>query len=496
LCYQASIFTTTNWSSVEWPAEQRSDFSEAWSCGGEERPAAPGEAEAKEHFVEVFKASESAFCTGDVRPGDQGVDVGGGGQTAILGAAERVWQGIVKSSKQLPSPAEQSRVFDENGRLRSKGEVRREVVKLLADIKGDSFPGVPYSLLGSTNDDVLKEASGLIVDIVVERLFWLARVDWKEMMDQDFVLRSVLRGWLDPVRVFVKREPHKIQKIQTGRLRLIWAYSLAMQLVERVLGQEFNKQCIQAWAMLPVKPGMGASDEAFRLIYAHLEHISRRGGGLSHNDIGGWDLSVKRWMQIAEAYIDLNCTPWSVASDWFRARLNVNLAATNAIAVLSDGTWYRMRVPGRQVSGRYFTSSGNSKMRLLLGTLRGVELMAMGDDCAEELGDGEAKRFYSSLGFRVEGTSVPSPVGAVFCSCRYLGPGVAIPENWDRTFFRLMSKKVIGFAEFVQFADEIRHLPSQERDPLLRQIALCVEEMRVLMLREEQHECPEGDSCA
>jgi hypothetical protein len=154
---------------------------------------------------------------------------------------------------------------------------------------------------------------------------------------------------------------------------------------------------------------------------------------------------------------------------------NLEYLLQHAVFVLSNGEMYVLSrsgeerppsgvlTPGvcKQLSGRFLTAFNNSNMRGLVNyTAIDLELHGevfgayMGDDAVV---DGSMKD-YAKLGLVVTDRR-PSARGEPFdfCSHLYVGGPVAIPSNWGRTLYKLMSKPY-SEAFFGQFLDEMRWL--------------------------------------
>lgn len=321
--------------------------------------------------------------------------------------------------------------------------------------------------LGATNESVLQDHAGLVEEVVLARLKVLATTQPPEPTGEELedhpAIKNISMGAADPVRVFVKNEPHKLAKVRVGRLRLISSVSLPDQLIDRLLMEAQNKALIERWATIPNKPGMGSSDPQLRMLWDAMVRIAAR-GGLLDSDVSGYDWAVKLWMQICD--FTVRCMQMGVLPSSFLGRLMLRaiLRQVWPCFVTSDGQMFVTSEPGLQLSGKLNTSTGNSTMRNVLCVCCGHDSMAMGDDCIEN-GERpeETAELLRSLGFTVEINWTPSPEGAQFCSMLHKQRGVAVPTRWARTFFRLLSKTEITFADLFQFAEEIRHVDEKEK---------------------------------
>lgn len=99
-------------------------------------------------------------------------------------------------------------------------------------IKVEASPGYPWLLLGKTNKTVIRDYRQVLIDVTIDRLIKLLTWDInsilmmtpQQLMDYNLV---------DPVRLFVKNEPHASSKFKTGKMRLISSVSIVDQLIER-----------------------------------------------------------------------------------------------------------------------------------------------------------------------------------------------------------------------------------------------------------------------
>lgn len=348
--------------------------------------------------------------------------------------------------------------------------------RLADELRREGFPGVPVSSLGGTNDELLKSHWTFIKAVVKERLEKLAARDCKveELADG----KAVMAGLCDAVKVFIKNEPHKLTKIRTGRLRLIWVMSVVDTLVDRLLWHNLTKTNIANWRDQPAAPGMGATDDDFKVIWDDLVRL-RTEHGIDNTDVSGWDFSVKYWMQVCD-YLGCLRTVRALRECTFRrvARNRLKLTAVPML-VTGNGNAYTFSRLAFQVTGRLRTSDGNTRMRLTLAALRGVACRAMGDDAVESALAESAELFYSSLGFTVEGERRPGPEGTVFCSYRHLSRGKAFNVNWGRMLFRFytsLQREKVEWEHYVQLADELRHMDVKTRAIIMSNVLRDVQE--------------------
>lgn len=255
----------------------------------------------------------------------------------------------------------------------------------------------------------------------------------------------------DPVRIFIKWEPHTKEKAAIGRWRLIWSVSVVDQLIDAVLWEESLAAEIAHYREIPSKPGFspayGGYDELFSSIDDGSDNIVTK-------DMQGWDWTMPGWYYWADTKrrirLCLNAIP-----KWFEW---LAMARTRCECcgwlVFSDGAVLVQNKEGINRSGGKRTISINGFGQIgnkiitslrLKGRFLWKEdaLAAMGDDALERL-HGITPEQYSStladLGFRTKYVDKGRIGEMDFCSRRVIrefGQWVPIPLNWDKHRFVL-----------------------------------------------------------
>jgi len=292
----------------------------------------------------------------------------------------------------------------------------------------------------------------------------------------------VEEGLVDPVKTFIKNEPHNQQKIAQKRLRLICSVSTCDYIIERWLFKSINQKEISLWHKIPSKPGMGLDDGSLNILFMD---VARRmlNNDIMSTDVSAWDYSVKEWEALLDAELMLRQRgTWNsqdpVEQMYNRAVINRTLCSLLPLHVLSDGSFWAQLVRAKQLSGRYTTSSGNSRIRGALAQ-HSDEIgfvIAMGDDCNEDAFDTDdpvatAYEYYRRLGHPVKDVRISQRVeriqDATFVFCSHLfkcvdNKVVAEPLNWGKMFYRLLNSKY-SYELLVQFCREMRHSPHLKR---------------------------------
>jgi len=193
---------------------------------------------------------------------------------------------------------------------------------------------------------------------------------------------------------------------------------------------------------------------------AFYEKVSARSKAqpLAETDIEAWDWNVKWWMfdmewrarcYLAGAPLDSRFAKLLRVRIWCLAR---------SVFVTSDGHMFKQRVAGIMKSGSYLTSSSNSRMRVMLAWLIGVEwALAMGDDALEDFLESGLAR-YVKLGFRVKYYDKIEHGSFNFCSHKYAA-GSSYPTNVAKGLFNILSDKSFDADKFYQYMYENRSSP-------------------------------------
>jgi hypothetical protein len=259
--------------------------------------------------------------------------------------------------------------------------------------------------------------------------------------------------------VFVKNEPHKVEKIKAGRLRIISSVSLVDQLVEKTLYKAQNQAEIDRWEEYPSKPGLGLNDEGLESLWKGVH--SWGPGPKWESDFVAWDWGVQEWEMLFEADVRAELADM-VGTTYHRILRNRMRCEANTVFMTSDGKLYAQLQAGKRCSGSQNTGAGNSKMRVARGYMCGaVHIMAMGDDSVE-MGPATLEEKYRGMGFNLKMMRQTEGDGFEFCSMHIYKRGdmiVGEPVNWARTFYRLLWASGDYAARLQQFQYEMRHSP-------------------------------------
>lgn len=321
------------------------------------------------------------------------------------------------------------------------------------DVNARSSPGVPWTAFGSTNKLVLDGHRAMIISVVKARLTLLATQNCQSLSAEE----KVKLGFCDPVRLFVKNEPHGSEKSRTKRWRLIMSVSLVDQIVERVLNSRLNKSEVRHWQLIPSKGGSSMYQQE------DVEHVLKwlTQRDAAEADVSGFDWSVKYWELIADAVLRVRISP-NATQAWKHALFMRVECLAHSVFSLSDGRLIAQLDKGIQKSGSYNTTPANSHIRVMLAKLVGAkDAIAVGDDGLETyVSDAPAK--YAALGHplkmyrRCDGS-------ATFCSMKIFYDGRSEPETWSKTLFRFLDSKRKDPQRIYQLNHVIFNSPHRER---------------------------------
>lgn len=354
--------------------------------------------------------------------------------------------------------------------------LKRLTEQAIEHIARNSTPGFPWMVLGRSNKQLLDDPliANMLVEEAVGRMRDMTATGGSvlRMRAEDLVRGNIC----DPVRVFVKGEPHKIAKLDAGKYRLISGLSIVDQLIDRVLFGCQNELEIKMWDRIPSKPGIGLDDDGLLTMSSWFRGVLESGELLS-TDVSGWDWSVQEFELEADLEARTRLCD-GLGSLWhFLARCRVYSVSLKTF-ILPDGSLIAQRTRGVQASGWYNTSSSNSRMRVLARgfaysiwcektgrTFEPTEVLAcvaMGDDCVEHYLDDGANAALAEFGHTLKDeTRFSSLEGVEFCSHRWYADGLARPVNWVKTLFRFANhpRDPIQLPDWInQLLADFRHM--------------------------------------
>lgn len=210
----------------------------------------------------------------------------------------------------------------------------------------------------------------------------------------------------DPLKVFIKQEPHKRKKLEEGRLRLIMSVSLIDAIVDRILFMKLMYKVVRNYAKTHVMIGWSPSKGGYRYlnsIFKNVETLSI--------DKKAWDWSVPIWLLDSVEQVIMR-----IAADaplWWKTAVHkrFELLFKRAQFSFSDGSLVCQEKPGVMKSGCYLTIFINSVAQMLLHDMASFRLdlvadpiVVLGDDTLQKYIERwtEYVKYLESLGFTLE----------------------------------------------------------------------------------------------
>jgi hypothetical protein len=302
----------------------------------------------------------------------------------------------------------------------------------------------------------------LLIKVILHRLKQLLALDIsREHTPKDLVGMDMC----DPIKLFIKNEPHKLSKIEEGRLRLIFSVSLADNIICRLLCGLQNAAEIEQWEEIPSKPGMGLHDYGLSVIQNNVSDIANLATP-AEADISGWDFSVNEsdFRMDADRRVELAQGQGTVWSSILKAHF---YCMARKVVVLSDGRMFEQLTPGVMPSGWYNTSSSNSAIRgythFAICDEQGLtpSIIAAGDDSVER-NISNAEQEYLSYGKRVKMFNTVSRDRFSFCSIHFEN-GTGYPETVAKQLLNLLCYKWKDsedcYSRLCDFRREMRNHP-------------------------------------
>lgn len=239
----------------------------------------------------------------------------------------------------------------------------------------------------------------------------------------------------DPIKLFVKQEPHKLEKLRDGRLRLISAVSVIDTMVDRMIFQDLFKEVVRRPLSTPVAIGWTPLATGASFLRSYLR------GETFDTDKKHWDWTFPFWL-LADCYTTLVD---GAGFTWWKRKIAYQrfyMLYRHAVFSFPDGTLVSQKGDGIQKSGCYLTLLLNSMGQWLLHEHAQLELgiqvkfVAFGDDVTQESSahNLDFVKFYESLGFRVK-AAVNSDIE--FCGFHIYSASRFIPAYRKKHIFML-----------------------------------------------------------
>lgn len=313
-----------------------------------------------------------------------------------------------------------------------------------------SSPGYPYLLTTPTNSQLFvvgpdgpsQEAMRAVWQLVCERI---------EKRDAD------------PIRLFVKPEPHKSKKIEEGRFRLISSVSVVDQIIDHLLHDDYDAKLSESWIHHAPKSGWTPLCGGWKSFPEFKKPLAV--------DKKAWDWTVRPWLlELSLRHRIRQCenisAAWMDLAWWRWERLY-----KDPVFILSSGDLFKQKIPGVRKSGCVTTLSDNSIEQDILHRRIAMEMWdvddsliipplwgSMGDDTIQEqpeclsmylskLGEyclvKEAVRAPEFAGFRFQGARIqPLYLGKHAFNLLHVDPSVrdGVARSYALLYHRASNK--------------------------------------------------------
>lgn len=330
-------------------------------------------------------------------------------------------------------------------------------MRVVDRLERTSSPGIPICYSYATNAQFLLASDGSYNQENLD-LLWRMVSNWVEGQEPS------------PLRVFIKKEPHKLEKIREGRLRLIMAVGLAEQVVDHMLFGEQNQRNIDLFVSTPCAPGWGITYGGWRAVDTKAIGYDRR----------AWDYSVPRWL--LELELDLRANLLVNSSElWLNmARRRYSELFDSPVLQLSSGFRFRQEVRGIVKSGTVNTIATNTHCQLLLHAYcsfkSGLDdsgyFLAMGDDTLQDHVSDAYVRTMKEI------VRLKEPVVGEFCSMQFYPGGVVEPLNYGKHLCNLLYQKDEHLGDSLRSL-QILYALSGKRERI-RQLAFAIEPASIM----------------
>lgn len=275
----------------------------------------------------------------------------------------------------------------------------KEFEKALAEIEPSSTVGhCVLRRFGPTVKTALRGASdGVIHSYDPDRVAIFREAVWMRLCSPEDA---------DPIRCFIKREPHKRKKIEEGRYRLISAVSLVDTMTDRLMFGWLARAVLEGVGDTPCMVGWSPVGGGARVLSMYFAGLKTRS-----LDMSGWDWTVPGWMlralkEVLKILAVAHNPGWS---EWVDKRWQALFR--DAIFVFGNGMMVQQPGWGLMKSGCFLTIILNSLAQILLHEMAVISLslehlnyVVLGDDKTIQAFRrfAEYQEFIRGLGFKLK----------------------------------------------------------------------------------------------
>lgn len=292
--------------------------------------------------------------------------------------------------------------------------------RAVARLDMTSSPGYPYLRRATNNGAFFQAKDGVFPEERLEEIWEMVKLKIRDRKD-------------DPIRLFIKPEPHKDKKIQQQRYRLISSVSVLDQIIDSMLFGEMNETVIDNCMTVPCKGGWSVFEGGWKVVPTR---------GVISLDKSGWDWSVLPWLFELELQLRVRLCK-NINADWLElARWRYKALFVNPTFITSGGRRLRQLNPGVMKSGCFNTLVTNSIMQHILHLRVCAELdlwpswlWSLGDDTLQE----DMPERESYLAAISQFCHVKHCIeGAEFAGMRFRAGGVVEPLYRGKHSFQLL----------------------------------------------------------
>lgn len=266
----------------------------------------------------------------------------------------------------------------------------------------------------------------------------------KQTVQARFIALLSGEEWSDPIKVFVKQEPHKLKKLEEGRYRLISAVSLVDNIIDRILFGWLGRNVLNSVLLTPCLVGWTPLKGGWRFLDRRF-----RGKRTLCLDKSAWDWTVPGWMVDVWKSVIMDLAYG--APNWWRVMvgLRFKLLFETPVFRFSDGTQVNQEVKGVMKSGCYLTIILNSLGQSILHYIAARRLgqdpfinqpYVVGDDTVQE--DFDSEQYVSiiqSFGITVKQSKNDYVEFAGFA----VANGTCYPAYWQKHLFNMAHSPVL-----------------------------------------------------
>lgn len=296
----------------------------------------------------------------------------------------------------------------------------------------DASPGIcSLTQYGTTNKEIFKCIDGTIDESRLIIVYETVKLRIESLFSG---------GKSDPLKVFVKQEPHKLDKLRDERYRLIAGVSLIDSIIDRILFKPYFDKVKDTIGHHPIMIGWSPVNDGVNIFHSLM-------GGYHEKyvciDKSAWDWTFPSWLfdALLEIIIDTHIEP---PSFWIElSRIRFKQLFEEPVWQFKDGLQVKQPVKGVQKSGCYLTILLNSMAQLYLHHLVSIRIkldfipfLCLGDDTIQVMDENLIKPYVSELeklGFKVK---INVSDVAEFCGY-YLHKTKYLPAYRDKHAFKL-----------------------------------------------------------